>query len=145
MLIPVQGETHVADLASAISEEKENIFSQNDRIDLTNCDSELTAQDIPPRKKAKIFDAECVIMGTELSDITRNCVQGLLKLQCQELNGFQSTLLQEKKVELSEAQVKNKLQIIHCSKRYHWIVGSTVNCKFKEVQIYDSLFIMPYR
>ena len=58
-------------------------------------------------------------MGAELSDITINYAQELLKLQFKELNGLQSTTLQEKKIELSEAQVKNKLQIIHCSKHLH--------------------------
>jgi len=103
--IPLQCKPYIADLLSVISEEKENIFSQKDRINVSNCDSELTAQDSPPRKKAKNFDAECVIMGAELSDITINYAQELLKLQFQELNGLQSTLLQEK-IELSEAQVK---------------------------------------
>ena len=79
VLNSVQGETYTADLPSVISEEKENIFPQNDRIDLTNCDTELTAQDSPPRKRAKNFDAECVIMGAELSVITINYAQELLK------------------------------------------------------------------
>ena len=90
--------------------------------------------------QAKNFDAGRVIMGAELSDITINYTQELLKIQFQQLNGLHATLLQERKVELSEAQVKNKLQIIHCSKRHHWIVASTVNCKLEEVRVYDSLF-----
>ena len=90
--------------------------------------------------QAKNFDAERVIIGAELSDITINYAQELLKIQFQQLNGLHSTVLQERKVELSEAQVKNKLQIIHCSKRHHWIVASTVNCKLEEVRVYDSLF-----
>ena len=139
---PVQGETCAADLLLITSsEEKENLFSQADKIDLTNCDTaQGETQGSPPRKRAKNFDAECVIMGAELSDITINYAQELLKVQFQELNGLQSTLLQVREVELSEAQVKNKLQIIHCSKRHHWIVASTVNCKLEEVQVYDSLF-----
>ena len=139
---PVQGETCTADLPLITSsEEKENLFSQADKIDLTNCDiARGETQGSPPRKRAKNFDAECVIMGGELSDITINYAQELFKIQFQELNGLQSTLLQVREVELSEAQVKDKPQIIHCSKRYHWIVASTVNCKFEEVQVYDSLF-----
>ena len=141
---PVQGKTCAADLPSIstgseeTSEETEAIFSQTDKIDLTNSDTARDkAQGSPPRKRAKNFDAECVITRAELSDITTNYAQELLKIQCQELNGLHSTLLQERKV---EAQVKNKLQIIHCSKRHHWIVASTVNCKLEEVQVYDSLF-----
>ena len=57
--------------------------------------------------QAKNFDAERVIMGAELSDITINYAQELLKIQFQQLNGLHSTVLQERKVELSEAQVKN--------------------------------------
>ena len=37
----------------------------------------VTAQDSSPRKKAKNFDAECVIMGAELSDITINYAREL--------------------------------------------------------------------
>ena len=90
---PVQGETCAADLPLITSsEEKENLFSQADKIDLTNCDTaQGETQGSPPRKRAK------------------------------------STLLQVREVKLSEAQVKNILQIIHCSKRHHWIVASTVN------------------
>ena len=70
----VQDETCGADLPSITgSEKKENNVSQTDKIDLINSD---TAQDeahgSPPRKRAKNFDVECVIMGTELSDITIN-------------------------------------------------------------------------
>ena len=86
------------------------------------------------------MDAECAIMGAELLDITLKYAQELLKIQFQELNGLHSTLLQERKVELSEAPVKNKLQIIHCSKQNQWTVASTVNCKLEKVCVYDSLF-----
>ena len=73
-------------------------FSQTDKIDLTNSDTaQGEAQGSPPRKKAKNFDAECVIMGAELSDITINYTQELLKIQFQERNGLHSTLLQERK------------------------------------------------
>ena len=111
---------------------KKNIYSQIDKIDLTYSDAaQGEAQGSPPRKRANIFDTECVIVVAELSDIAINYAQELLKIQFQELNGLHSTLLQERKVELSE--VKNKLQIIHCSKRNHWTVASTVNCKLEEV------------
>ena len=46
--------------------------------DLTSHDSELTVQNSPPRQKAKNFNAECVIMRTELSGITINYAQELL-------------------------------------------------------------------
>ena len=77
MTNPVQGETCAADLPLITnSEEKENLFSQADKIDLTNCDTaQCETQGSPPRKRAKNFDAECVIMGAELSDITINYAQ----------------------------------------------------------------------
>ena len=38
----------------------------------------------------------------------------------------------------TEREIRNKVQIIHCSRRKHWIVATTVNCKEGEVRIYDS-------
>ena len=87
-------------------DQRKNIYSQTDKIDLTYSDAtQGEAQGSPPRKRAKIFNVECVIMRAELSDITINYAQELLKIQFQELNGLHSTLLQERKVELSVAQV----------------------------------------
>ena len=76
-------------------------------------------------------------MGAELSDITINYAQELLKLQFQELNGLQSTLLQEKKMELSEAQIKKQ------TANHPLFQKSSLDCSIYcrlEVQIYDSLF-----
>ena len=42
---------------------------------------------------------------------------------------------------LSEAMVKNKLQIIHCKKQQHWIVATTVKSRNNEVNIFDSVFV----
>ena len=91
----------------------------------------------PPKKKSKNYDVEHIIMGEELSDLTINYAQELLKMH---LNGFYSTLLQDKVVQLSHDEVKDKLQIIFCSAQRHWIVASTVGCKIDEVKVYDSLF-----
>jgi len=41
---------------------------------------------------------------------------------------------------LTEKSVRNKVQIIHCKGRHHWVVASTVNCHIGEVKVYDSLF-----
>ena len=41
---------------------------------------------------------------------------------------------------LSETSVQNKLQIVYCRTRHHWIVASTLNCSPGEVKVYDSLF-----
>ena len=94
----------------------------------------------PAKKKAKIINFEGIIMGEQLTDVEINFAQSLLKKQFPKLNGFTSTLYQEKKIELSEASVQNKLQIIHCRSRQYWIVASTLNCPLGEVKVYDSLF-----
>ena len=36
--------------------------------------------------------------------------------------------------------VKNKVQIIHCDKRHHWIVATTVKCENGQVLVIDSLY-----
>ena len=46
-----------------------------------------------PKKMSKNYDEECIIMGDELSDLTINYAQELLKMQ---FVGFNSTLLQDK-------------------------------------------------
>ena len=97
--------------------------------------------DEPPKKKAKIINFEgVVVMGEQLTDAEINFAQSLLKKQFPKLNGLASTLYQEKKTILSEASVQNKLQIIHCNSRQHWIVASTLNCPLGEVKVYDSIF-----
>ena len=55
-------------------------------------------------------------------------------------SGLQSTLYQEKEQNLTENDVNNKLQIIHCRSHRHWIVASTVGCRLGQVKVYDSLF-----
>ena len=65
----------------------------------------------PQKKRVKLVDTECIIMG-ELSNTEINLAQQLLKYQFPNLNGLQSTLIQEKKMALTEKSVKNKVQII---------------------------------
>ena len=54
---PVQGETCAADLPLITnSEEQENLFSQADKIDLTNCyTGQGETQDSPPRREQRIL------------------------------------------------------------------------------------------
>ena len=41
----------------------------------------------------------------------------------------------------TDTEIRNKVQIIHCSRRKHWIAATTVNyCKEGEVRIYGSEF-----
>ena len=42
------------------------------------------------------------------------------------VEGLKSTLLQGKQQTFTEDEVKNKLQIIHCFERHHWIIATTV-------------------
>ena len=93
--------------------------------------------DQPPTKKQKLD----IIMGVELSDLQINMAQNLLKAQFPQLNGLKSTLQQTKSTGLLPVdEVKNKLQIIHCKARHHWIVATTVKCTNNQVLIVDSLF-----
>ena len=93
-------------------------------VDLTNSgDYEMQA---PQKKRPKHIDMERIIMNAELSSDEINFAQELLKLQFPKINGFQSTLLQDKPLDLTEDGVKNKIQITHCKARHHWIVASTI-------------------
>ena len=97
-------------------------------------------EESPMRKRAKCTDMEKIIMGDELCDIEINFAQQLLKKQFTELNGLASTLCQDKKLQMTETLVRNKVQIIHCKRRHHWIVATRLNCQLGEVRVYDSLF-----
>ena len=109
--------------------------------DVSVASVDLTEGDVSPaKKKQRICDMERIIMGEELTDETISRAQQLLKSNYQQFNGFQSTLLQGRKMALTDTQIHNKVQIIHCSKRNHWITVTTVNCKEGEVRIYDSVF-----
>ena len=95
----------------------------------------------PQKKRVKHVNIEHIIMGEELSDTEINLAQQLLKTRFPNLNGLKSTLLQEKKMVLTENFVRNKVQIIHCKSRHHWVVASTLHCNTGEVKVYDSLFM----
>lgn len=125
--------------------------------DLIQCSSESVSQGIkeqrsfvdlskdedvhsPQKKRSKLFDSEGLIMGNELSADEINLAQQFLKEQYSNLNGLKSTFLQSKQLNLTENETKNKLQIIHCYSRHHWVVASTVGCTLNQVKVYDSLF-----
>ena len=74
------------------------------------------------------------------SDLHINMAQNLLKKQFPWLKGLKSTLLQGKQQIFTEDEVKNKLQIIHCFERHHWILATTVKCANGQVHVVDSLF-----
>ena len=79
-------------------------------------------------------------MNAELSSDEINFAQELLKLQFPNINGFQSTLLQDKPLDLTKDAVKNKIQIIHYKSQHHWIAASTMQCTLGQVKVYDLVF-----
>jgi len=50
-------------------------------------------------------------------------------------------LLQEKPLTIKLPT--GSVQIIHNSRRHHWLVATTMNCYRSKVKIYDSLFTFP--
>ena len=102
-------------------------------------DLENDLSDKPPPTKKSRLDYEAIIMGEMLSDIHINPAQSLLKAQFIKLNGFEGTLYQAKKVNWTEEKIiTNKVQIIHCKDRKHWILATTVDCPKDVVKVYDS-------
>ena len=79
-------------------------------------------------------------MGAELSNLHINLAQRVIKEQFPHINGLESTLLQGKQHTLTECMVKNKLQIIHCLQRHHWIAANTINNASGEITVIDSIF-----
>lgn len=112
-------------------------YSQNaEMVDLSECSTGdlITAADGPSCKQIRV-DFERIIMGEKLSDLDINAAQRILKLQFPNIHGLESTLYQMKERKLNEAQVKNKIQIIHCLQRQHWIVATTVGCEANVVKV----------
>ena len=75
-------------------------------------------------------------MGNELSGFHINKAQCLLNTQFLQVNGLTLSLLQSKDLQPT-GSVSNKIQIIHCSKRYHWVVATTVNCRDGKDFVFD--------
>ena len=92
---------------------------------------------LPPKKRHKIYDEERIIMGDQLTDLEINYAQQLLKQQRTHVNGLTSTLLQEKGSNLTRDTVKNRVQIIYCRNRRHWVVATTINSDYNTVKVYD--------
>ena len=139
------GEQSTIDEQSNDTAGPSNQDTTNESMDLTgfaeNSPPRIKAENSPPRKKTKQFDVERIIMGHELSDLEINLAQQLLKQQFTKLNGLQSTLLQQKVPVLGPMEgLQNKVQLIFCKERKHWVVATTINCDKNEVVVYDSLF-----
>ena len=93
--------------------------NKDDVINVSDNESDIASELSPPKKKTRNYDVESIIMGDEVSDLTINYAQEILKLQFKKLNGFHSTLSQGKVVQWSQNEVRDKVQIIFCSARYH--------------------------
>jgi len=95
----------------------------------------------PPNKKFKYsIDLERVVTGEPLSDQEINISQKLLRSQFPVINGLRSTLLQDKKDHSQIGPSDNKIQIIHCRERSHWVTATTIGCEVGEIKVYDSLY-----
>ena len=98
----------------------------------------------PPKTRSKTFDEEAIVMGNELTNniIVINFAQCLLKAQFKNVRGLESTLLQERNSTslISKDAIENRIQILFCKERKHWMVATTINCATNKVKVYDSLF-----
>ena len=74
--------------------------------------------------------------------MSHNLSQYLLHNQFPTIKVFGLTLLQE--MPLIAKLIKGSVQIIHNSRRHHWLMTSTINCYWGEVNIDDSVYIIPY-
>ena len=82
-------------------------------------------------------DEKKLVEGGWLNDKHMEFAQCLLKQQFPSLGGLQSTLLQCRKE--TQKGISRGVQIVH-SRGNHWIVVSTINCKQREVLVFDSLY-----
>ena len=106
-------------------------LSAKDAVDPVASDHEVES---PPAKKPKL-DYERIIMDQERSDTEINYAQQLLKGKHPNFKGFQSTLT------MSEVEKhENNIQIAYCTRRHHWMIVTTVNCKQGEIKVLDSVF-----
>ena len=110
------------------------------QADSSSLSTASTIEPIAKKQRLSDPDIESIIMGAELSDLHINLAQRILKEQFSHINGLESTLLQGKRHTLTEDMVKNKLQIIHCLERHHWVTASTVNNAPVEVTVMASIF-----
>jgi len=85
----------------------------------------MVAEDIDcsPPKVQIAFDEERL---QELTDREINFAQQLLKRQFEHLSGLHSTRLQDKVPNIMSS-LSNRIQIIFCQSRKHWIVATTLN------------------
>ena len=97
-------------------------------------------ESVPPANKLRsTADVERVIMGQTLCNEEIIFSQRLLKSQFPEITGLHSTLLQDKS-QVSQESNHNKLQVIHCSERHHWITATIIGCELGVTKVYISMY-----
>lgn len=99
-----------------------------------------TDDEEPSTKKLKLsIDLELIIMGEMLTDLEINFAQKILKSQFPEIHGLHLTLLQSK-INENKGPSNDKLQIVHCKERHHWITVTTIGCDEGIVKVFDSVY-----
>ena len=124
---------------AVVSEQTSNNCAEKDTTEVTS-DITKAIENSPPRKKQKQFDAECIIMGRKLSDVEINLAQRFLKAEFKNLKWITIYILQHKVMTPREVEIENKLQLIFCKQRKHWVVATSIYCGRHEVTVYDSPF-----
>ena len=106
---------------------------------MSDASHDLVTADDPTCKETKL-DFERVIRREKLSNLDINAAQRILKHQFPNVNGLESILYQIKERKLTENHVENKIQIIHCLHKEHWIAATTVGCEANVIKVYDLNF-----
>ena len=110
---------------------------------LSVSDDESNSDDSTGKDSQWIRCAKCVLNitiiehGDDLTDKHIQMAQNLLKCQFPLVGGLQNTLKQRKLVIGCTAKT---IQIIHCTRRRHWMTLSTKGCPAGEVNVYDTIF-----
>jgi len=84
-----------------------------------------------------ITDKTIIEIGDKLTDKHIQMAQYLLKCQFPLIGGLYDTLKQQKRF---IGWTANTIQIIHCTRRKHWIMVSTKGCPADEINVYDTIF-----
>ena len=105
-------------------------------IDLTHILDPLPTTHVNSKFMPNDNELGRIVRGEQLTDLSINCAQRMLKRQFPTLNGLNSTLLQQKNCKI---YLPDCLQIIH-SRQSHWVVATTVRCNNNEVILYDSMY-----
>jgi len=115
----------------------EKVFSVNDDGSCSDSDDNDSVWVRCAKCVLNAEDKMTVEIGDELTDKHIQMAQYLLKCQFPLVGGLNNTLKQR---QLVIGCTANTIQIIHCSRRKHWITVSTKGCPAGEVNVYDTIF-----